>query len=357
MLKNKFMPCDICINNLRRKLFMLKNDFNMLSYNQVIKYIKKNIIDHYAIYSDNVSDSSLYNLEHIVPVNVLCEGKRPDRNKININFEAVSDSHLIIPCGSDINYLRSNKAYGIFIKNRSEALEKNIIIINDNKIYNYPKIISDKFRHLKKMSIEELNNLDDKNDMYLSENMVQPPQKYYGDIARIVFYFYLMYGHNFMERPISKCKKVELLPGEPWFMSSEKEKLKVFNYENWSNFFFNHLNDYRKWAKNNISDREHKRNKNMIEHLGVANIFIGYKNNKNEYIPSNSNIVEELFFGKSHDHNKYLEIEFLTLDKKKSLYYKNRVTKNKILSTYTKQAYEMNKQSLDKQLSNCKCKK
>lgn len=346
-----FCPCDICINNLRIKLFKLKSNFNMLSYNQVNKFIKNNIEDHYSIYSDAIQNPNLLNLEHVVPVNILSVDKRPDRNKININYEPVSDAHLLIPCATDINYLRSNKCYGIVAKNRSEAIDKKMLIINNNYVFNAPLSIKNKFKHLNESSIDKLYNLDEKDDMYIFDDIFQPSNKYRGDLSRIVFYYYLMYGFDFTKRPITKCKNVELLPNESWFGNFSKDRIKCYNFEDWTKYFFDHINNFKEWAKNEIIDEEHTRNKNIIKNLGVPNIFIGFTDSDNKYVSFGNDIIDELFFGKNHDHNKYLDINFLELNKKDSLYFKNRLTKNKLSLNISSIVYSQNEKLMRDQIN------
>lgn len=59
-----------------------------------------------------------------------------------------------------------------------------------------------------------------------------------------------------------------------------------------------------------ISDKETEKNKKIMEKCYVPNIFIGYKNSKNEYISSSFEMIDELFFSKDHDHDKYKNIIF-----------------------------------------------
>jgi hypothetical protein len=71
-----------------------------------------------------------------------------------------------------------------------------------------------------------------------------------------------------------------------------------------------HISEYNDWAKNDISYREHNKNIAFIEKRGVPNIFIGYKNKDGHYVNSSFDMIQELFFGKEHDHEKYKSISF-----------------------------------------------
>lgn len=338
-------PCYECLNALRKKLFSLKSEYNMLSYNQTNKFIKTNSECHCRLYSDTHVDEKFINLEHVVPVNILSVNKRPDRNIININYEPVSDIHLILRCTTDINYLRGNKCYGIIFENRSEAIEKCAIIINNNYIYNPPASMKNKFRHLEEIDGDYLSLLNEVDDIYIYENIFQPKKKDYGVIARTIFYYFLMYGVDFSRRPVSNCKNLKSYE-DPWFAGYHNNSIYCYNFKDWSDFFFDHIHDFKKWSCEPIQEEEHHRNIHIIKNLGVPNIFVGYVDQNGSYVVSNSDMVEELFFGKYHSHEKYTCIEF---DKPtvKSAYRKNRISKNRIDSKNIEHIFAQTKIYLD----------
>ena len=119
-----------------------------------------------------------------------------------------------------------------------------------------------------------------------------------GEISRIVFYFYLMYAYDPYKRPYTN--------NEPWLYD---DNCNFFDMKSWHIFFNNHLNEYYNWSKTPISDYERNKNIKIMDEYSLPNIFIGYYNKEGKYTII-ADIIDELFFGKPHNHDKYTNISF-----------------------------------------------
>lgn len=320
----KFNPCAKCINELRYKLFMNKTNCGMTSFRDMRNIMKQ----FYDMYTGNVNIDNTHNIEHIIPLSVFIpKGTRRsiDNIRANINNEPYSDFHILVPTNKDINTVRANHAMGHISKNRDESYKRHDTIINRDNIINSPI----KVTQLKK--VNSLNELGDQlNDIYLHNPrgkgnectsdtycIFQPPLIFAGDISRIIFYFFLMYGYDFSKRPYEhpqyKNKEGENIE-HPWFFDEDGISCVGFNYSTWEHFFFGYIIDYYVWHKSDIvNDIERNRNKLIIKHTSVPNIFVGYADKDNIYHDADVNIVEDLLFGREHDHNIYTNMEFYKL--------------------------------------------
>lgn len=325
-------PCDRCIKNLREKLFKIKTYCGMIPYKTGIE-IAKNFM--YDLYTTNIINERNKNIEHVVPAVIFRNRENINREKLDIDKEPYHDMHIYFPTNRDINTLRANYIYGNIANSRTEALlNKNITkIINNDAILD--KTNEYGVDGLKKIDEHMINKYDDKLDIYIDDGnsikkeksiinnnkryfkqyrvcdigrcIFQPSKEFSGDIARIVFYFYLMYAYESKVRPYTKTV--------PWFNYTvnfrDGSKYDTFQFEKWKVFFIDHINDYYKWAKNDgISFEENMRNIGIIDNTGVPNIFVGYRNIKGRYINSSFDIIDELLFGKEHNHEKYETMEF-----------------------------------------------
>jgi endonuclease I len=314
MEKIELKPCKICIDNLREKLFKIKTTCNLIPYNRVKEFIQKKLVDLYT--GPNKIQNITYNIEHVIPANIIAP--RPTRDDIFfINKEPYHDVHLLFPTVSGVNSLRENLPYGIISNNREniEQMNKSIgskpIIINGIHLYSSDKQLA-KQNKLDPIELKDLVDLKPNLDIYIHNNVFQPPAEYVGCIARIVFYFYLMYAYDFSVRPYKNII--------PWFAHvKDNRNCKGFDKEKWDKFFLEHLSDYYNWAKNNnISDMETDRNKKIIQKFKVPNIFMGYYQvisndsgeKKSQYVISDFDMILDLLFGKEHLHDKYTNIIF-----------------------------------------------
>ena len=302
--------CDICINSLRYKLFDIKTKSCMKNYNDIKKFAHENIHDIYTgkplelIYKNE----NRYNIEHVIPVSIF--RGRSNSSKIYINREPYSDPHILFPTFKYINDLRKNYVYGQLALNRDMALHNDTVtaVSNQGYIYESKKYDSHKIKQV-------LEKLDEKNDIYVSnlygdfcpigECIFQPSIKITGEISRIVFYFYLMYAYDPYKRPYTN--------NEPWLYD---DNCNFFDMKSWHIFFNNNLNEYYNWSKTPISDYEKNKNIKIMDEYSLPNIFIGYYNKEGKYTII-ADIIDELFFGKPHNHDKYTNISFY-----KDSYYK-----------------------------------
>jgi endonuclease I len=296
--------CDICINSLRHKLFDIKTKSCMKNYNDIKKFSHENIHDIYTgkplelIYKTE----HRYNIEHVIPVSIF--RGRYNNKYFFVNREPYSDPHILFPTFKEINELRQNYVYGQLASNRDMALHNDIVTSVSNQGYIYDS----KSENSKKKIKQVFEKLDEKNDIYVSNlygtfcpigNCVfQPSKKITGEISRIVFYFYLMYAYYPYKRPYTN--------NEPWLYD---EDCIFFDMDSWYKFFNEHLDEYYNWSKTPISEYEKSKNIKIINEYSLPNIFIGYFNKDEKYIDI-PDIIDELFFGKPHDHNKYLNITF-----------------------------------------------
>lgn len=304
-----FTPCQTCLSTLRNKLFLLKSKQQQKPYAKLKNFIVRNLPDFYtetALIVTPMIEPNL-NVEHVIPASII--SKKPDQDTIYSNEEAYHDPHIMFPTLIEVNKLRSSMPYGMITNNRQFIIDKikdndpNYIIINKNLLIDsitYPALS------------EDLEKADPDLDIYVKMEkncgcIFQPPKKYLGAIARIVFYFYLMYGYDFSVRPypIPDPKSV----AAPWFGRIIGNTCHGFNYDKWKSFFFDHVQDYYGWSQLPIAEAEHVRNKKLICKTGIPNIFVGYYEKK-KYIPSTSLMVNHLFFGLHHRHTLYTAIQF-----------------------------------------------
>ena len=313
----KFIPCKECIDSLRPKLFELKQECGMIPYNLAKEYAKKWLYDIYSGLKPSELDrrfQKMFNIEHVIPATIISPRTRETQKETEmttfINREPFYDLHLLFPTISDLNSIRADFEYGKLADNRDQAeKEKEVTkIVNELQyISKYPT--KQRYNYIQKVG--NLTNKDQSLDIYVDDKnceketcIFQPPKKFSGDIARIVFYFFLMYAYDFTERPSTKQR--------PWFINIGKDqKCHGFNFEEWKIFFFDHVKDFYDWAKNDpVSIEETSRNKKIIELTNVPNIFVGYIDSKKNYHESSFQDIENLLFGKIHDHHKYTDITF-----------------------------------------------
>jgi endonuclease I len=304
-------PCNICINSLRYKLFEIKTKTCMKNYYEIKTFAYQNIHDIYTgkQLEEVYKKQNRYNIEHVIPVSIF-KGRYMNKY-LYINREPYSDPHILFPTFKEINDLRQNYVYGQLAQNRDGALHNNNITVFSNQGYIY----DGKSEESKNKVKEIFSKLDEKNDIYVSnlygnfcpigECIFQPSKKITGEISRIVFYFYLMYAYDPNKRPYTN--------NEPWLYD---DSCTFFDMDSWNIFFNKHIDEYYKWSKTPIHDYETNKNIKIIDEYIIPNIFIGYYNNDGIYITI-PNIIDELFFGKEHDHHKYTDIFFY-----KDSYYK-----------------------------------
>ncbi|AYV78001.1 MAG: hypothetical protein Edafosvirus3_79 [Edafosvirus sp.] len=349
MSQISFNPCIECIENLRNKLFKLKTDYGMIEYRRAKDIALKNFYDIYSGFSSEeinklVKNGKKFNVDHIIPSEIMTPGERYD-NFLFINKEPYHDLHLIMPTLSEINTLRANYVFGSFTdrdkmitKIKSlKAQTKDTSIINGDKIFNNTPIPAKKAESPTTVSRESslmpldlggIRSLPTYNDNYVDANttmpgrrkgrcevgscIFQPSLRFSGDIARITFYFYLMYGYDPSIRPHTF--------DVPWLGNVYDDQCKGFSFVKFKKFFIDHIVDYYNWSRNDpISVEETNRNKIIMEKIQIPNIFIGYYDQKcskenctkdDRYVNSSHAMIEELFFGKTHDHKKYKDMTF-----------------------------------------------
>lgn len=331
MAEIKFHPCIECIESLRYKLFLIKTKCGMVPFKIGKQYALQYLFDMYSNYPNNIINEykNYFNIEHTIPANIIAP--RPTSDKVAyINKEPFHDLHILFPTLTNINSMRGNLPYGTVSTSRQNIIDRvgsspnEYSIINTNTFFGSPRI-SEEYPQLYKINKEDLDEYPQNLDIYinkknicrLGECVFQPPKKFSGDIARIVFYFYLMYGYDFSQRPYKNPIDKNRIP-YPWFANISDGVCYGFDFEKWKTFYIDHLSDYYNWAKNDpISEEEHRRNITIIQIVQVPNIFVGYKTKfivdgveKSFYINSNFDVIEELLFGKPHDHNKYKNIIF-----------------------------------------------
>lgn len=328
-----FNPCYECINSLRATLFKIKSDHCMESYTNVLTFIKDNIYDLYtgSTKVERDANPSKYNIEHTIPATILLSN-RPERDNMNllyINEEPFHDPHILFPTDKTVNSLRGHKSFAKIVSNRKEFIEKlaidtKTLLINKNKYIGNIDNIS-LLANTNLIKIDDISLLgDEKDDIYLCEKTdckFQPSQEFSGDIARVVFYTYLMYGIDPRTRPFTN--------NNPWLFDSRAnpDMCKGFPFSLFNEFFYNNIYQYRDWAFNDpISPIERAKNKSLIDRFVVPNIFIGFSDKRKcesscsadkissdvFYTDSDMTIIDDLFFGRTHDHNKYKGIIFVS---------------------------------------------
>lgn len=278
-----FQPCNICIDSIRKNLYGIKNS-DYTDFNKKVK----DLTDLYtgADFKEIADKAVKFNIEHVVPAHILSPRSR---SSIYIN-EAYYDIHLVFPTVTTINSIRGNNPYGDVVG--KEGFKYTQI---------YPEI-STPIDENKKMYIGRKQQEVFDHTTCNGTCLVQPSNEYKGEIARIVFYYYLMYAYDITKRPNTGQ--------EPWFINIRKKKCLGFNIGDWDKFFYEHLDEYYKWASvYGVSDAETTRNKLKSRIMGIPNIFVGYYNGK-EYKKSTMQIIDDLLFGAVHDHDTYTKIDF-----------------------------------------------
>ena len=275
-------PCDICINSIRQKLYGIKKSVDDKDFNNNVK----SFTDLYtgAKFKDIADGAVKFNTEHVVPAHILSP-----RNSIYAN-EAYYDIHLVFPTVTTINSIRGNNPYGDVVG--KEGFKYTQI---------YPEIITPIDENKKMYIGKKQQNVFD-HAKCNGTCIVQPSNEYKGEIARIVFYYYLMYAYDITKRPNTGQ--------EPWFINIRDKQCFGFNIGNWDEFFYEHLDEYYKWASDyGVSRDETARNKLKSRIMGIPNIFVGYYNGA-KYITSTMQIIDDLLFGAVHDHDIYTKIDF-----------------------------------------------
>lgn len=297
----KMIHCQECIESLRIKLFSIKTKYCMESYYSIKKFIlSNNLTDLYSGSEVNPNNTN-YNIEHAIPVTIFKGRSTSEAAYFNlfVNREPFADPHILFPTLKSINILRSNYVYGKLANDRASAVHNNFInkISNNGKIYDKREFEQIKDNQLKGTEQEDIY-VHAEEYCLLGKCIFQPNKKFDGDIARIVFYFYLMYGYNPQVRPYTN--------DNPWLYDS---KCNFFDYKAWFTFFDQHLAEYYKWAQKPIAASEHNKNTLIINTYALPNIFIGCCTEDETYITF-PNIIDDLFFGRPHDHNIYKLFNF-----------------------------------------------
>lgn len=354
----KFKPCKICIPSLREKLFEKKTKFGMIPFKKSKKIIKQFFYDMYTGYMPNDINrlgSYNFNIEHTVPASIIAPDPQ-SKDEIFIDTEPYHDLNILFPTITDVNSLRENCEYGEFTGSTefgklldTPRSKKKLAIINKNEFYgNFNPPANRKDSPLLKRISDPSNFISDNNNYLqfersLGKCVFQPAKTFQGDISRIVFYTYLMYVFDPTTRPFTK--------DEPWLGSVRNGECKGFDFDKFEKFFFDHLSEYYHWAKNDpISPNEIKKNKKIIKLSQVPNIFIGFMNKSkctkksidqctldDYYVTSSFEMIEDLLFGKEHDHKNYTTIEFPEYSKIKPKLTKLTYSSN-LLNIMTKEA-------------------
>jgi endonuclease I len=364
-----FEPCKECINALRNKLFDLKTNFGMLSYAEARDFLsnigicrgKDKITRDYGIYVSDISENifdiygessfSNKNVEHVVPASVMIpawmrhySGECNMEFRSNINGEPYHDLHNLSFVNKSINDARFSFEFGEEFSSRELAIEKKSIIINDGKLYipegsNYRNM-----SNLYKINLVELKKLPEENDIYISgdeytcnnasDNCIfQPPRSKMGEISRIIFYYYLMYGYDPTTRPSTEnTNRIN-----PWIYnydprSHPDQQVTGVNFYYFEQFFFKHIKNFYNWSKSYPgSENEDIKNDILIEMTGIPNIFIGFRTHSGKYIQTDHDVVDDLFFGKIHDHNLYKKISLRSKGISRRPYCSNNNLKDNLL--------------------------
>jgi endonuclease I len=322
LIEKKVNMNSTIIDDIRNMLFLNKTKKGMKSYNQVKKWLLSNP-NIYDIYTNEkiVDTNTIYNIEHTIPAQIMIIKPINLNTKLNnsifLNTEPYSDPHILFPTLVAINSLRSNYIFGDiddrhFFANK--VIDDNIVkIIKDNKITNERGItLSPSLSP--SLSPLPSYDIDSKTKIYIADGckemrfpyfnsckigncMFEPKEETSGTIARIIFYYFLMYGYNSTKRPYTN--------NEPWmiynnnYYEPENEKYKkcdILNFSKWKIFFYDNFYYYYYASKNNPpTELEHNRNKEIIAFSGVPNIFIGYIDKSGKYVYSTHNIIDEFF--------------------------------------------------------------
>lgn len=244
-------------------------------------------------------NTSFVNIEHIIPAGMACRNINRGDNHL---CEARHDPHLLFPCVAFVNSLRRNSVFNEVPDNKDS-----VIYVKYNNISDKPRIIegfgsksvniSDTTgKIMKLMTVDEFNTIDkmkiikwiqykkegkkfcifDRDDIgsYDGLCMIEPQNKYKGMIARIIFYYYLIYVH--------KC--IRGIPYDCYNIGLE-----------WKNYDKN-MHKYIEWHKKfPANDEEHFRNKILTLQYGFPNIFVGYYDKKMNYIEQKNDIIDYIY--------------------------------------------------------------
>ncbi len=344
--KMKLNPCRKCIEKIRKSIFELKSTpEGMISFDTSktiiesdLKSEKRQMDDLYFINIDITNN----NIEHIVPASV--SGKREYLNSFDgsgklinnnfyVNYEPYSDLHFLFSTDKCINDLRHSFVYGNVVKTKEQILILNdkvnadeyiLCIQKNNNFINmyYPQdgteLIKNKhfnthcYDDIDEKEINNMIKIYNKNSLTNCQKcLFEPPDITKGIIARLLFFFYLMYAYDVSNRPIvleGMIKNVWL--GYVKKVTNDRHKLQNafnkginmiesigFNYDEWILFFENHIDDYYEWHNNfEISEAEKIRNKYIIKKTNVPNVFVGYMDHENNYQDAPINLLDHLIF-------------------------------------------------------------
>jgi endonuclease I len=318
------------IEDLRKKLFVLKTtNKGMMSFKESINKMH-NTHDLYNIRDNNNNNN---NIEHVIPVIIL--GKREYLNSFDhisramdsnfyINYESYSDMHIMFMTNARVNTLRGDSSYDNVAASLCDVIKYNninykksnnsyiLVVYKDKGIITecipggYNTSVSDNESVGKKQN-EFKEMIKIKVAAYNTKRIFEPPDSMKGSIARIVFYYYLMYVHNIARRPVVLDGMIDDL----WQAYVKKDSTSSnthpsrmidymngyrFNKSDWTNFF-KEIRFYEWHKKYPVSEIEHDRNKHVISQTNVPNIFVGYYNKDGTYLESNPDIVDYILFG------------------------------------------------------------
>lgn len=323
---NTLTPCDVCIQSIREKLFKIKSNRGMIPFNKLKDFIKNNMYDMYSGSYVDKDQRDHYNIEHIVPAAIFTSN-RANGDEVEIDKEPYHDPHILFPTLKDVNTLRANYVFGnvpiadasICVKDAGktalvatdgariivDAIEKREIVPNyvdkttlEANVDNVSVCIDTKLSHMQTIGRDKSFPVCNVGDCTFA-----PASPFKGDIARCVFYFYIMYAYDPNVRPYTKT--------ENWLRSTKFGR-KCELMPKWNKFFVDHIDEYYEWAKSDpISDMEELRNIKLNMYCGVPNIFIGHITKSFKYNVSDFQMIDELLFSKPHDHSKYTNIDIL----------------------------------------------
>lgn len=291
--------------------------------------INSGYIYKYDIYTGNhVRDEAMQlresiNYEHVIPAFIMAKRVEGSADtEFYLNKEPYHDPHLVFPTIKKINDARENFAYGQFVDSRQQAIDNQHEIVNEEVATNvYDPLI-----------LYKLYNKRPEKDIYINRKaqvqisdkrrhcdfgrcVFQPPLTTRGAIARAIFYYYLMYGYEPSTRPYT-FESPWLFHGKNYvnFKSRHNQQVvtrQTVNDDKWNIFFHDNKFLFRHWAQDHITRQEINSNLDIIKLTTVPNIFVSHlDNNGNMQLQGNSQIIDELFFGLPHDHNKYKFMSF-----------------------------------------------
>ena len=333
--------CDNCIKYLRELMF--KNKISV-PYNKIKQMLEKETITSIKnekinkIYMSNIytkcSVTKNYNIEHIVPASAMYKrsGERTNfENSVYYNNEQYSDINNLFIIPDDLNTYRGNIPFGEVLNNAETKMsydpkcgEETGTVMFEKKPNKDEIIISDPEDKKKKPTTVCKQN---------AEKCTFKPydftKKY---IAKVLFYFHLMYGYDPNSRPGSTKDDLQHYV---WLgkVSDDGKAFNAFNSDNgWTEFFFNNIKLFKEWNSMRNDPRNfiyitkmNEYNKQNAIKFGIPNIFIGYYENDNKYVFTDDKLVDELFFKPDdHDCKKIQNRQYIYTDK--SLNIQNKLT-------------------------------